>query len=168
MDPLAQLNQPAPDFLLADFDGVLHRLSELAGRIVIVNFWSAECPWSERVDQYLLPLVKGWGEQVALLTVASNAHEPLDLLRQVVAERNIPFVLHDLEQVVAGLYGALATPHLFVIDAAGVLSYRGAFDDVTFRQRIPTRGYLNQAVEALLAGQTPDPAETPAYGCAIF
>ena len=45
--------------------------------------------------------------------------------------------------------------------------YRGAFDDVTFRQRAATRSYLKDAVEALLAGRNPDLAETAPYGCTI-
>jgi peroxiredoxin len=168
MDPIAELNQPAPDFILPDLKGVHHRLSDLLGKIVIVNFWSADCPWSERVDRELLPLVKSWGEQVALVTVTSSSQEPPDLLRQAATGQGLPFVLHDADKTVARLYGAVATPHCFVVDADGLLRYRGAFDDVTFRHRTPTRGYLCQAVEALLAGQAPDPAETPAYGCAIY
>ncbi|MFH2102282.1 MAG: hypothetical protein ABIJ39_02840 [Chloroflexota bacterium] len=64
-------------------------------------------------------------------------------------------------------YDAKTTPHLFVVDPDGILRYQGAFDDVTFRQRTPAVGYLAQAVEALLSGGRPDPAETPPYGCAL-
>ncbi|MBK7316728.1 redoxin domain-containing protein [Candidatus Villigracilis affinis] len=46
-----QINQSAPDFELPDLDGNLHRLSHYRGRIVIVNFWSCECPHSERTDK---------------------------------------------------------------------------------------------------------------------
>jgi hypothetical protein len=68
---------------------------------------------------------------------------------------------------VADLYQALTTPHVFVIDRDGILRYAGAVDDVSFRQRRPTRFYLDEAVEALLDGQLPAVAETPAYGCTI-
>ena len=64
-------------------------------------------------------------------------------------------------------YGAQTTPHLFVVDADGILRYRGAFDDVTFRQRTPTKVYLREAVTAVMEGRLPAPAETAAYGCAI-
>ena len=30
---------PAPDFSLLDMDGVVYRLSDLRGRVFIVNFW---------------------------------------------------------------------------------------------------------------------------------
>ena len=63
--------------------------------------------------------------------------------------------------------GAAITPEVFVIDKKGVLRYRGAFDDANFRQPEPTRNYLWEAVEAVLAGENPLPAEIPAYGCTI-
>jgi hypothetical protein len=53
------------------------------------------------------------------------------------------------------------------MDRMGILRYRGAVDDVTFRRRTATRFYLEEAVEALLAGRLPDLSETLAYGCAI-
>ena len=83
------------------------------------------------------------------------------------AERQIPLVLRDAHQQVAELYGAQTTPHLLLVDRKGILRYQGAFDDVTFRQRRPTRSYLRQAVEAIQAGRDPDPAQTPPYGCAL-
>ncbi|MBA4380222.1 MAG: hypothetical protein C0393_06040 [Anaerolinea sp.] len=64
-------------------------------------------------------------------------------------------------------YEALTTPHLFVVDADGILRYRGAFDDVTFRQRTATRCHVREAVETLLVGRRPALAETAPYGCAI-
>lgn len=42
----AELNQPAPDFTLATLDGDVHQLSDYRDRIVVVDFWSAECPVS--------------------------------------------------------------------------------------------------------------------------
>lgn len=167
MDTLAALDQPAPGFTLPDLNGIVHQLSDFIGKIVVVNFWSAECPWSERMDREMLAQQNLWGDQVVLLNIAANTNEPLELLRKVAGERGLPFVLCDAGQIVVRLYGGMTTPHCFVIDSAGVLRYRGAFDDKTFRQRRPTRSYVRDAVEALLARHSPDPAETPAYGCTI-
>ena len=82
-------------------------------------------------------------------------------------ERGYSILLHDVNQQVADLYGAITTPHLFVIDVEGILRYQGAFDDVTFRQRTPTQNYLKMVVEALLQGKPPNPSQTPSYGCII-
>jgi len=132
-----------------------------------VNFWSAECPHTTRVDKEIHQLRCEWGDQVVWVSIASNANESLDLLRRVAAERALPLVLLDRNHQAADLFGAITTPHLFVLDAEGILRYQGAFDDVTFRQRTPTRNYLAEAVAAVLAGKQPDPAQTPPYGCTI-
>ena len=167
MDTLISINQPAPDFELADLNGAVHFLSDYRGMIAIINFWSAECQWTERTDRELVEYLADWGDRAVVLPIAANKNEPLSLLRQKASERGLPLVLHDKSGEVADLYGASTTPEFFVVDSGGILRYQGAFDDVTFRKREPEKAYLRQAVEALLAGEQPDPAQTPPYGCAI-
>ncbi len=159
---------PAPDFQLFDLRGRLHTLSNYRSKMVILNFWSAECPWSERVDRLLRPNLERWGTQVVLLSIAANAGEPHDLLEKVASERELSPVLIDPDQRVADRYGALTTPHFFILDEQGCLRYQGAYDDVTFRQRHPTRSYVVDAVGALLLGGTPEIEKSPAYGCTII
>jgi hypothetical protein len=77
-------------------------------------------------------------------------------------------VLIDAEHVVADLYEAQTTPHVFVLDREGILRYRGAVDDVSFRLRKARRFFLEEAVGALLEGRLPELAEMPAYGCTII
>lgn len=162
-----QLNEPAPGFELPDLQGVPHNLSDFHGKIVILNFWSAECPHSERTDRYLLPLLEKWDGEVVLLPIASNRNESVEIVSEAAAARGIPQILIDSEQVVADLYGALTTPHVFVLDREGILRYRGAVDDITFRHREATRFFLQEAMEALLNGQPPLLSEMSAYGCTI-
>lgn len=162
-----QLNQPAPDFELPDLQGNLHRLSDSLGRIVIVNFWSAECPHSERTDRSTMACLVQWGGEVEMLSIAANRSEPAPMLEEASRARRLPRVLIDADHAVADLYAAATTPHVFVVDRDGLLRYRGAVDDVTFRQRQATRFYLEEAVEALLENRLPEVQETPAYGCTI-
>jgi hypothetical protein len=75
--------------------------------------------------------------------------------------------LLDADGRVADLYSAITTPHVFILDREGILRYQGAVDNITFRKREATHFFLQEAVEALLAERLPEPAETPAYGCAI-
>jgi hypothetical protein len=102
-----------------------------------------------------------------MLSIASNRNEATQSMEEVSGDRRLPIVLMDADHFVADLYEAQTTPHVFVIDRDGILRYRGAVDDVTFRQRKPTRFFLDEAVEALFEGHTPALAETPAYGCTI-
>src|SRR5512138_3520711 len=160
-----QLNESAPDFELPDLQGNQHKLSDYHGKIVIVNFWSAECPHSERTDHSTMACLVQWGGDVEMLSIASNRSESVRELEEAAAARRLPTVLIDAEHSVADLYEAVTTPHAFVLDREGILRYRGAVDDVTFRQRKATRFYLEEAVEALLEGRLPELQETPAYGC---
>jgi peroxiredoxin len=167
MDTLIPNDQPAPDFTLADIHGRPHTLSNLTGKVVILNFWSAECPHSARADRELTKCLVAWGDDVVLLAIASNASETPAQIDQVAAERHLTTVLLDPDHRTADLYAAQTTPHLFVIDPVGILRYQGALDDVTFRKREPSQNYLCDAVAAVLAGRQPTPDLTPAYGCII-
>ncbi len=162
-----ELNRPAPDFVLTDLDGNSHSLADSGGRILILNFWSAECPHAARVDLDLLPLVKQWGDDVHLLQIASNGNESPELLRQVSAARGVMPLLLDADHQVADLYEAKTTPHIFIIDGKGFLRYEGAYDDVTFRQRTATRNYVREAIERLLKGKRVQITRVPPFGCTI-
>ena len=163
--PKLIIGQPAPDFELPDLDGSPIRLADLRGQVVLVNFWSAECPWVERIDRELAAQPM---PGVILLAVASNRTEPPELLRQVASERGLPRVLVDADQTVADLYGVETTPHFFLVDGAGILRYQGAYDDVTFRSRAPTRSYVREAVRAIERGRAVEIEETPPYGCSVI
>jgi peroxiredoxin len=164
-----EINHLAPDFELPDLEGRLHRLSDYRGRIVIVNFWSCECPHSERTDKAIMAMLGQWRDasRVTMLSIASNRSENAEALKTAADARHLPTVLVDAQCFVADLFNAQTTPHVFVVDRAGVLRYRGSVDDVTFRQRTPTRFFLDEAVESLLEGNLPALTESPAYGCTI-
>lgn len=161
--------ETAPRFALIDLDGTTHRLADYAGDVVVLDFWSAECPWSRHYDGWLAERAGEWARAgVRLLAIASNVSETAASLRAAVAERSIAFpVLLDPGCAVADLYGAVTTPHIFVIDRAGKLAYQGAIDDRSFRRREASVNYLDQAIAALLAGRQPDPASSNPYGCTI-
>lgn len=165
----AAIDQLAPDFCLPDTEGQMHRLADYRGQIVILNFWSAECPVSRELDGYFHQRYQQWAhEGITLLAIDSNSHYEDEVIRQVKAERGLPFpILRDRGNVVADLYDALTTPHVFVIDREGVLRYRGAVDDRTFRKRVPERNYLEEALAAILADRPVPQPETEPYGCTI-
>jgi len=162
-----EIAQPAVNFELPDIQGKLHRLCDTRGKIVIINFWSAECPHSARSDGLILNLVREWAGELELLSVASNQNESVQMLEEAAKARSVPEILIDAGHIVADHYEAITTPHIFVIDRQGILRYRGAVDDVTFRRRVATQFFLRDAVESLLQGKAPALTETPAYGCTI-
>lgn len=162
------INRLAPDFELRGLDGRLHRLSGYRGRIVIVNFWSAECPHVVRTDASLRAAMRRWEEEVAWFSVASNANESLAELENAARERGLPTVLMDAKHEAADAYEAQVTPEAFILDREGVVRYHGAVDDVSFSRRVATRSYAEEAVNALLAGTLPSIPKVPAFGCSII
>lgn len=162
-----EINHLAPNFELPDLEGRLHRLSDYRGKIVIVNFWSCECPHSERTDKAIMAMLVQWRDEVVMLSIASNQSENVEAVKNAADTRRLPTVLIDAQCSVADLYEAQTTPHVFVIDREGILRYRGAIDDATFRKRTPSCFFLDEAVESLLEGHLPTLTETPAYGCTI-
>jgi alkyl hydroperoxide reductase subunit AhpC len=77
----------------------------------------------------------------------------------------VPY-LHDETQEVAREYDAQTTPDVFVIDSAGVIRYRGA-PDADVDDRAQNASWLRGALDAVLGGSDPQPAETPPVGCTI-
>jgi peroxiredoxin len=164
-----RINDTAPDFELPDLDGGMHKLSDYRGQVVILNFWSCECPHVERTDELIADWCEQkWGRYVSLLRVASNATESTSVLKEAAVRKSIPVLLVDHQLAVADQYAAQTTPQVFVISDTGRLRSRGAVDDTSFARREPTRFYLEEAVDAVLSGKTPPVSETQPFGCAII
>ncbi len=167
MDSMIKTGKPAPNFELYDLAGNPHTLTDYRGTVVVLVYWSAECPWSARADESMAKMQTEWEDEVVVLAISSNTNESEEDKARAAAEREVSTVLLDPGAETAKTYGATITPEVFVIDREGVLRYHGAFNDANFRQPEPTHNYLWEAVEAVLADENPVPGEIPAYGCTI-
>jgi hypothetical protein len=79
-------------------------------------------------------------------------------------------VLLDEKGVVGRMYGATNTPHMYIVDRAGLLAYAGAIDDRPTSRRADVPGannYVRAALEAVAAGQPVKTPVTRAYGCTV-
>jgi len=177
-DQPAQIGRPAPDFELPDLDGELVRLSDLRGRPVVLEWFSPECPFARWAHEQgpLRTLGAEVGQRgVAWLAINSAAFGKLgsDLEgNRAYAEQNaIPYpILVDADGAAGRRYGAQRTPHLFVIDARGVLVYAGGLDNAPFGKVAgggPILSYMEEALADLVAGRTPRTATAPVYGCSV-
>jgi peroxiredoxin len=167
MDTIIKIGELAPQFRLHDVKGGVHNKEGYLGWIVLLYFWSAECDWCKRVDEELVTNLDLWKDWVKVLWIASNENESRELIEKTATERRLPSVLIDAGHDVADIYGALITPHFFILDGRGVLRYQGAWDDITFRHRTATQVYVPAVIEALRNNQTPVMTTTPAYGCTL-
>lgn len=163
------LNRRAPDFSLPAANGPRLSLTDLRGHIVVLHFWSAGCAWSRRADVLLVYRSLKWTPlKVSILGIASHIAEKEEEILHEIERRGVRYpVLFDLDQSVANAYRAQVTPQFFVLDRRGIVRYTGALDDATFDQPKPKVLYVDRAVNALLANQTPQPESTPPYGCPL-
>lgn len=168
------IGDPAPRFALPGADGAIHALdgSEHAPATVVI-FTCNHCPYALAWEERLLEAGREYGERgIPFYAINPNDAElkPADSFEEMkrrVAENPWPFpYLRDEDQSVAAAYGAKTTPDVFVFDDAGKLAYRGA-PDADYDRPSLNAEWLREALDTLLAGRRPDPAETEPVGCSV-
>lgn len=110
--------QEAPEFSLQVLQGTgSGNLSELEGKVVIVEFWATYCGWCKKTHPKLAAFASKHAEQASVLAItAQNKRRVLRYLRK--HETGLR-VLHDPRAVVSRKYRADRTPTLVVIDQQG-------------------------------------------------
>jgi hypothetical protein len=135
-------------------------------KALAVVFLSAKCPCSRSHEPVLADLARRH-PGIAFAGVHSNQDEALSAARTHFAEAGLPFpVLQDERDAWADRYGALKTPHLFLISPSGEILYRGGVDDSRHAERA-SQHYLADALDAVEAGRRPAVTESRALGCVI-
>ncbi len=180
---------PAPRFeKLPGADGETHGLADYKeAKVVVVCFASTLCGVVDLYEPRLAEFAAKYKKQgVQVVAISCERRGPsteipggagevttpeksgeLARIRERVKEHQLPFdYLYDGSQATGRAYGALATPTLFVLDGKRRIVYLGPFDD-----SIPVDGverhYVRDAVEAVLAGKSPQKTEALARGCRI-
>ena len=176
---VAPIGQAAPDFTLTDTDGQEISLSSLKGKVVVLEWFNPDCPFvvnAHGEKGVLRGMADAWaGKGVTWLAVNSGAEgkQGHGLERNKAAREGYAMkhpVLLDPTGRVGRAYGAKSTPHVFVVDAKGVLAYKGGVDNAPMGE-VPEGGtrepYLQSALEAVTAGKPVAVAETRSYGCSV-
>ncbi len=170
----ARVGAPAPPVVLRDLDGKRHALADQAGQVVVLEWTCHLCPAVAGIQE------PGLAQDTRAAAAALSADEVVwwqvdsswfarELADDVRAWRarhafDGPLLV-DEDGLAARALGASATPHLFVVDAEGVLVYRGLLCE---RGPEPARRNLVlEAVHAALAGEAPEIPETEARGCTL-
>jgi len=164
----------APDFELRATDGLRYSLESFAGaRILVVVFAANGCPSVRALEPWLVRFQKDYesrGVKVIWINSNNDALSPPDSYDEMLkrAEKfEYPFTyLKDEGGAVARAFGALTTPHSFVLDEKRRIRYRGRVADSRQAETI-TEPYVQQAVDDLLAGKAVTLADTEPYGCGI-
>ena len=110
---------------------------------------------------------KGKSVKVVGVSVNDMDSDRLPAIKEHVKEKGSNYVYgYDETQEIGQAYGATNTPQFFVLDKDRVIRYIGALDDSQDESKVK-KTYLRDAVDALLAGKTPEVTETRPVGCGI-
>lgn len=174
------IGAPAPDFAAPDQDGTTRRLADYRGKVVMLEWTNHDCPFVRKHynSSNMQTLQKQAAERgIVWLSVISSppgeqGHVDGARARGLTTERGAApaAVLLDPESRMARAYGATTTPHMYVIDAEGVLRYMGGIDSIASNKVEDVAKAEPLARNAMLAvadGRPVERAVTRNYGCAI-
>ncbi len=174
------VGQPAPDFALPDLAGRAVKLSDLKGKFVVLEWVNPECPYVQKHynSANMQGLQKEFGaKNVAWLAINSTreGHSEFKSPQQMGAwmkqAGGAPAAtLLDRDSKVGRLYGAVTTPHMYIIDPKGTLVYIGAIDDKrsTRVEDVKTaKNYVRAALGESMGGKPVSTASTTPYGCTV-
>jgi peroxiredoxin len=140
--------------------------------VLVVVFTCNSCPYAQDYEERIMALCKehcGEGKKAALVAINANKvkEDQPDTMKARATKRgfNYPYVWDETQEV-ARAHGAKWTPEFYVFDKDRKLIYRGALDDNADPAKAKTN-YVALAIEAALAGKSPEVTEAPAVGCAV-
>lgn len=110
----------APDFELVTLDGQPARLSNLRGKVVLLNFWATWCPPCKAEMPDLEAIYREYGDAQGLVVVGVNYEEDAAPVEAFVRERGLSFpVWLDRKGEAAAKLGVRGLPVSFIIDREG-------------------------------------------------
>jgi peroxiredoxin len=163
-----RIGESAPEVTLPDTSGEEHTVRGPA----VVVFTCNHCPYALAWHERILDAARDYPDVSFFLINPNDAEryprDSLEAMRERV-ERDggwpVPY-LRDESQDVARAYDARTTPDVFVVDADGVLRYRGA-PDADYQDESLDAEWLRDALNCLRAGEDIALPETDPVGCSV-
>ena len=164
----------ATDFNLKNVDGSMVSLASVKdAKGYIVTFTCNECPFSKLYEDRLIALHNTYAPQ-GYPVIAINPNSPENekegyaAMQARAKEKGFPFAyLVDEGQKIYPQYGAVRTPHVFVLDSDRKVQYIGTIDDNSKSPEDVKTKYVEDAILALQAGKKPTTTLTKAIGCPV-
>ncbi len=174
------VNEQAPDFTLSDTNGEQHSLSQYHGKFVVLEWMNYECPFIKKHynSQNMQSLQKEFTKKgVIWFSINSSAEgkqgyflpEQINALMKERGAQPTAYLI-DKDGTTGKMYGALTTPHMFIVNPEGKLIYKGAIDDKPSvdPEDIPgAHNYVRAALEEAMAGKPVSVSLTKSYGCSV-
>jgi hypothetical protein len=174
------VGEPAPDFSLTDSNGKTQTLSQYKGKVVVLEWNNPECPFVGKhygSGNMQKQQADATAAGVIWLTINSGATGKQGDLDAAGANTYVAKVggkqtayLLDPAGTAGRLYGARTTPHMYVIDAQGVLRYMGGIDSIASTDKddlAKATQYVPQVLAELKAGKAVSVTTSQPYGCSV-
>ena len=135
-------NRRAPGFALPDPEYKrYYDLQDYRGKIVLIDIMSTRCPHCQLVSTTLEQVKARYGDKVAILEVVLPPDNLATVSQYVAVNKVTVPVICDMGQMTASYFMAtpatmqrIDVPHLFIIDAAGIIRNDFSYDEVFSRQ----------------------------------
>ena len=169
------IGEVAQDFSLKNVSGDTISLSDYKdSKGIIVVFTCNHCPFAQLYEQRIIDLHRTFAPQ-GFPVVAINPNSPLvvpedsfEKMQERAKIKHYPFAyLFDEYQTVYPRFGATRTPHVFVLDEQRAVRYIGAIDNNAEAPNSSTKRWVEDAVNALIRGESPEKISTKSVGCTI-
>lgn len=145
-------------------------LPDLKEDVVVLVFLANHCPVVRAYEDRIIEFTKDYkdkGVRVVGISVSRMEQDKLPGIKDYMKENGSNYTYaYDESQAVGKAYGATNTPQFFVLDKERKIRYTGAMDNNQNEGRV-NKNYLRDAVDAVLAGKTPEVDETRPVGCGI-
>jgi peroxiredoxin len=170
-----EVGDTASDFKLKNVNGKMVSLADFKdAKGFIVIFDCNTCPYSKAYNDRIISLNKKYSS-VGYPVIAINPNDAtqssgdsFDEMVKLAKKKGYDFpYLADEAQSVAKSFGATNTPHAFVLTKELKVAYIGAIDDNARKPEAATKKYVEEAVDALLAGKPVPVTKVKAIGCGI-
>lgn len=169
----------AEDFSLKNVDGSMVSMADYPdAKGFMVIFTCNHCPYAVAWEQRIIDLHEKYADE-GYPVIAINPNDPAlqpedsyERMQERAEEKGYPFpYVIDEEQTVYKRFGATRTPHVFLLNKTAdeqlKVAYIGAVDDNYKDAAKVKEPFLANAVDALMAGNSPSPEFTKAIGCSI-
>lgn len=176
----AKVAEPAPSFTVTDSNNRQVSLADFSGKTVVLEWTNAECPFVQKhynSDNMQKLQADAKTSNVVWLTVNSGARGKQGHLTGEQANAGMrasgatpTAYLLDEDGKIGRAYGARTTPHMYIIDAKGVLVYAGGIDDTPTADPADiakARNFVRLALGEISAGKPVTTATSRAYGCSV-
>jgi hypothetical protein len=141
---------------------------------LLVMFSCNTCPFvikNQPITKKAMEYAKA--HKIGMVIVNSNEAQRADAdsyeaMKKYAKEQGytVPYIA-DANAQLADMFGANHTPEVFLFNKAHKLVYKGAMNDNPSNPDQYKKMYIEEAIDAMIAGKDPDPKTTKSIGCSI-